>query len=873
MSGRLRRCTSHERTALTEGWEFAAGAGAPAAGAPATGPAESGTGLRWSRARVPGTVAASLREAGAWSLEAAPRSFDAEEWWYRIRFDAEPVAPAERVVLGLDGLATLAEVWLNGTLLCTSDNMFVEHRVDVSELLTTAGNELVIRFAALEACLQARRPRPRWRTPMVSHQQLRWVRTTLLGRTPGWSPPAAAVGPWRPVWLERRRLVDIGDLRLQATVLGHADESAHGQAPCGRLTLSCEVAPLGGALLKSVRIVAERNGQRFEADVPLAGASQRLQGTLSLPDVALWWPHTHGAAPLYRVRLQLIVRGAQEAREQTVEADLGSVGFRDLRLDREGGDFALSVNGRTVFCRGACWTPLDVVSLQASPDHYRGALEAVREAGMNMLRISGPLVYESDAFLDLCDSHGVLLWQDFMFANMDYPADDAAFHASVAIEARQQLARLQARPALAVLCGNSEGAQQAAMSGAAREHWAPPLFESQLAILAREYAPAVPYTASSAHGGAFPHQASAGATSYYGVGAYRLPLTDARRSQLRFASECLAFANVPENETLAALSKGQALRVHHPRWKERVPRDQGAGWDFDDVRDHYLAQLYRTDVLSLRYGDHERYLRLGRAASGECMAASFAEWRRAGSCCRGALLWFLRDLWPGAGWGVIDATGLPKAAYYYLKRVMQPLALLVTDEGTNGLAIHIVNEARARARVRLEVRLFRHSEPVGAVARQTLTLEAGSVTALAATDLQEGFVDLSYAYHFGPPPYEVLHAQLIREEEEPAAIPLTEAFHFPLGLPNGQERDVGLSATATPGEGGAYDLRIQCRQFAQSVHVEAPGFIADDQYFHMAPKSARNLRLRRRSSADPASSEVTVHALNAAASCRIVIDP
>jgi beta-mannosidase len=868
MSGRLRRCSSHERTALTEGWEFAAGAGAPGAD-----PAAAGAGLRWSRAHVPGTVAASLRAANAWSLEAAPRAFDAEEWWYRIRFDAEPVAPAERVVLGLDGLATLAEVWLNGMLVCTSANMFVEHRLDVSGLLS-ARNELVIRFAALEAFLQARRQRPRWRTPMVSHQQMRWVRTTLLGRTPGWSPPAAAVGPWRPAWLERRRLIDIGDLRLQATV-SEAGDSGRGQAPCGRLTLSCEIAPLGGALLQSARIIAERDGQRFEADVPLADAAERLQGALSLPDVALWWPHTHGAAPLYGVHLQLVVQDPQAARAETVEADLGSVGFRDLRLERDGGDFAVSVNGRAVFCRGACWTPLDVVSLQASPEDYREALEAVRDAGMNMLRVCGPLVYESDSFLDLCDSHGILLWQDFMFANMDYPAGDAAFHASVEIEARQQLARLQARPALAILCGNSEGAQQAAMSGAPRECWAPPLFESQLAALAREYAPAVPYSASSTHGGAFPHQANAGVTSYYGVGAYRLPLTDARRSQLRFASECLAFANVPENETLLALSQGQALRVHHPRWKERVPRDQGAGWDFDDVRDHYLALLYRTDVLSLRYGDHDRYLRLGRAASGECMAASFAEWRRAGSRCRGALLWFLRDLWAGAGWGVIDATGLPKAAYYYLKRVMQPLALIVTDEGTNGLAIHIVNDAPACARLRLEVRLFRHSEPLGPVARQVLNLEAGSATALAATDLQEGFVDLSYAYRFGPPPYEVLHAQLIRDEEEPApgGMALAEAFHFPLGLPNGQEGDVGLSATATPGEGGAWDLRIQCRKFAQSVHVEAPGFVADDQYFHMAPKSTRHVRLRRRPSADPAIAEATVHALNAAASCRVVINP
>ncbi len=303
---------------------------------------------------------------------------------------------------------------------------------------------------------------------------------------------------------------------------------------------------------------------------------------------------------------------------------------------------------------------------------------------MNMLRVAGPMVYECDEFLDLCDLRGVLLWQDFMFANMDYPGEDETFLDGVRAEARQQLARLQARPSLAILCGNSEGAQQAAMSGAPRECWAPPLFEKILADLSDEYCPDVPYCPSSTHGGAFPHQANAGPASYYGVGAYLRPLQDARRAEVRFASECLAFANVPEAETLALLTRDSALRCHHALWKERVPRDLGAGWDFDDVRDHYAADLFRIDPMRLRYADHDRYLRVARAVSGEVMAACFAEWRRVRSSCGGALVWFLRDLWPGAGWGVVDATGLPKAAYYYLKRSLQPISLSLSDEGNNG---------------------------------------------------------------------------------------------------------------------------------------------------------------------------------------------
>ncbi len=839
-------------------------------------PHRRGGHLEWSPATVPGTAAGSLRDTGRWSLESPPRKFDSQEWWYRTRFHAEPCAGGERAILGFDGLATLAQVWLNGAALLTSTNMFLQHRCDVSTLLA-GDNELIIRFSSLDAALEARRPRPRWRTPMVAHQQLRWVRTTLLGRTPGWSPPAAAVGPWRPVWLERRRLLEFEGLTMHTAISGRH----------GRLRLSCGMGALAGATVRSAQLTVERAGMRHAAELAVSQAPLRLDGELSIPDADLWWPHTHGEPALYRARLRVSVHDAQRDAPAAVDVDLGCIGFRRLHLHREGGDFALSVNGVDVFCRGASWTPLDCVNLQTQTEQCAAAFDRVVDAGMNMLRVAGPMVYESDEFLDLCDARGVLLWQDFMFANMDYPGEDADFLGSVRLEARQQLARLQARPSLAVLCGNSEGAQQAAMSGAPRGCWAPALFEEVLAASSREYCPDVPYSPSSTHGGAFPHQSNAGTASYYGVGAYLRPLDDARRAEVRFASECLAFANVPESETLGLLARDSALRCHHALWKERVPRDLGAGWDFDDVRDHYAADLYRIDPMRMRYSDHERHLRVARATSGEVMAACFAEWRRARSTCRGALVWFLGDLWPGAGWGLVDSTGLPKAPYYYLKRTLQPVGLSLSDEGNNGLVVHIANDRPSSLSAKLELRLFRFSEPVGTAAEKSLTVDAASAVEIPATDLLEGFSDLSYAFRFGPPPYDVL-AAVLRHEDGHA---LAEAFHFPLGLPNALEADVGLRADLVPSGSSrpseqrpaeqqpgdrdvqSYELRIQCRRFAQSVHVEMPGFLADDQYFHMAPKSTRILTLRARSRSALPRPHGMVHALNAATSCRIAVMP
>ena len=102
--------------------------------------------------------------------------------------------------------------------------------------------------------------------------------------------------------------------------------------------------------------------------------------------------------------------------------------------------------------------------------------------------------------------------------------------------------------------------------------------------------------------------------------------------------------------------------------------------------------LFGVDPLELRARDPERYLALGRVATGEAMLRTFAEWRRPGSTCRGGLVWFARDLWPGAGWGIVDSTGRPKAAYWYLKRALAPVALLQRRRGLNGLWLHAVND-------------------------------------------------------------------------------------------------------------------------------------------------------------------------------------
>jgi beta-mannosidase len=680
---------------------------------------------------------------------------------------------------------------------------------------------------------------------MVAHQQLRWIRTTLLGRTPGWSPPAPVVGPWRDIWLETRDRFWSRDIRLDVLI-----EDATGIVRCG------VALPLAGEGA-SVTLELERGGQRHAQALDAGAGQGEFAGVLRIPQVQLWWPHTHGEPRLYRAALTVRLADGREAR-----LALGSVGFRTLALHTGGGDFRLEVNGVPVFCRGACWTPLDPVSLRSSRPQCREALDQARAAGMNMLRVPGTMVYEEDHFYEICDELGILVWQDFMFASMDYPGGDPGFAESVRLEVRQQLQRLHAKPCLAVLCGNSEVEQQAAMRGAPREQWASELFDKTLAELCARDCPRTPYWPSSAHGGSFPHQADQGTTSYYGVGAYLRGPDDARRAGLRFATECLAFANIPQDAALERMPGGLATRVHHPAWKARSPRDLGAGWDFDDVRDHYVKTLFGVDPQQLRYSDHERYLSLGRAATGEVMAGAFAEWRRPQSGCGGALVLFLRDLWAGAGWGLVDDRGEPKACWHYLRRVLQPLAVLITDEGCNGLYLHVINERDQDRHLELELSAWHDGDVCVARAEKLLLAPARSAQTLSCLDLLPYFVDLSYAYRFGPVACEAVVATL-RDRQ---GVQLAQAFHFPAGLGALPRTDIGLRASVCLQGDGIAELTVATRRFAQCVHIDVPGFHPEDDHFHLQPGCESRITLRGEPGRVPRG---TVQALNSSKAARV----
>jgi beta-mannosidase len=704
--------------------------------------------MNWTSASVrAGTFASPPGDSEVeWRAVSLPaRGSDDDDHWFRT----EVSAPTDQT-LRFGGLATMCDVFVDGGQVLRSESMFLAHDVPIG----AGEHALAVCARALTPLLRvARKPRARWRSRVPVEGNVRWFRTSLFGRAPGFAPGPPLVGPWRAV-----ELVDPAALRpvVRATVDGRD----------GVVDVRCD--PTAGELAVTIAGTTAR--------LPAGGGSVRV----SSPE--LWWPHTHGEPRLYDVDVR---SEAGEARRR--------VGFRTLThaadVERDGLD--LHVNGQPFFARGAVWTPTPAGEVRAT-------LERARDCGLNMVRVVGTMVYEDEAFHDACDELGLLVWQDLMFANLDYPFADVGFRALVDEEVRQALATVAGRPSLAVVCGNSEIEQQVAMLGLPSDLGRNEFFGDALPELVRAAGVDAPYLPSAPTGGVRPFRTDVGVANYFGVGAYLRPLDDVRRASVRFASECLAFANVPDEDP--------------PDHATGVMRDVGADWDFADVRDHYLRELHGVTAADDRYWESARHV------TGELMAAAFGEWRREESPCTGGIVLWLRDLVPGAGWGLLSSDGRPKLAWHHLRRAIAPVAVWFVDEGLNGLVVHAANDTGARIEATLRLALYRDEELLVEEVETPFALEAHSVRPEDVETLLGRFVDIGYAYRFGEPQHDTVVATLTHDDRA-----LSRAFFSPKGIERrgrATADELGLQVEAQR-DGDALDVRLTAARVVRGVRLGA----------------------------------------------------
>ena len=749
------------------------------------------------------------------SLNAYLSNHNDFDWWFVSEFKEPAATSLNKAVIHFPPIATIAEVWLNEKPILNSQSMFFSNTITDCEFAEQ--NRLVICIRGISSLLNQKLPRPRWKTKLVKQQGLRWIRTSLLGHISAWTPKQPIAGILGTVEIESR--CQVVKKSISASVI---DSN-------GVIKLSAEL--FSADQITSLQLSV--NNKTINLNFIQQDTTIQIDDVIELDNFEYWWPHTHGVPNCYSLTLRI------EFANRTENVSLDTIGFRRIDVDQDSGRFAFHINDKPVFVRGVCWTISSMKYWHQNESLMLRQLQAVKMSGANMIRVVGTGDYQSDFFYETCSRLGILVWQDFMFANMDYPTDDESFNKLILKEVQYQATRISQYPCLALFCGNSEVEQQARMLGLSTEEASNEFFDKSLPELLHVTVADTQYISSTPTGGAMPFHLNVGPSHYYGVGAYRRPLLEVRQHDVRFAAETLGFSNIPHQTTLNEIFSGDTPVVHDPRWKLGCPRDSGTGWDFDDIRDHYFRQLFDRDPNEVRYSDPEQYLTLSRVTCGEVMLQVFNEWRRAGSGNSGGLIWFYKDLVPGAGWGIIDSNNNKKATYYYLKRAWQPVNVFITDEVFQGININLINESQHNFKGQLKlIALNNFNNPIIDHEMRVELLPSQNI-AINADKVIDQFFDITNVYRFGPKKIHVFCAILMQDGNV-----VNRAFYYPDKIPvalGSPEIKAELNYLTTD----TLQLTVHSTGFVYAANVEVSGYEASDNYFNLLPNQLTTIQLHQ----------------------------
>ncbi|MGW4664418.1 glycosyl hydrolase 2 galactose-binding domain-containing protein [Streptosporangium sandarakinum] len=665
---------------LHDGWTLTAvprdaGVNAVPSGAGATGATGVPSGVEAAEvagvpATVPGCVHTDLLAAG---IIDDPYLDDNETrltwigrtaWRYETAFTWTPDGH-ERTDLVCEGLDTVATVVLNGVTVGATANQHRSYRFPVRHLLREGDNTLTVVFGSAYDYAEERRAALGDR-PGAYAEPYQFIRKTACNFGWDWGPAVVTAGIWRPIGLESWSGARLAGVRPLVTLDGTD----------GRVTAHVRVER---AAQEPLTVTAEVAGVTAEARLEPGEHEAVLD--LTVPAVEVWWPRGYGAQPRYDLAVRLHGgRGEPpepgEPAEPLEPVEPGDrrewrrrIGFRTAELDREA--FGLRVNGEAVFVRGVNWIPDDCFPNRVTRDRLRERLTQAVEAGVNLLRVWGGGLYESDDFYDLADELGLLVWQDFPFACAAYPEEEP-FRSEVEAEARENVTRLASHPSLVLWCGNNENIEGHADWGwqedLAGRSWGAGFYYDLLPRVVAELDPTRPYWPGSPYSGAPdlpPNDPARGTVHIWDVWN-REDYTRYAAYRPRFAAE-FGFQGPAAYATMRRAISGELapdapLVLHHQKaidgngkllrgLGEHLPRPE----DFDDW--HYLTQL--NQARAIEFG--------------------VSRFRALAPHCTGSIVWQLNDCWPVTSWAAVDGDGRRKPLWYALRRVYADRLLAVID--------------------------------------------------------------------------------------------------------------------------------------------------------------------------------------------------